>query len=63
MGKKRSEYIGNPQVEDGYTRIAHELLEALIRAKIPREQVQIFLAICRCSYGVKGRKKTKPLNY
>ena len=40
-----------PQLEDGYTKIANELLEALIRYRIPGEQMQVFLFILRKTYG------------
>lgn len=45
-----------PQCEDGYTRIANELLEALCRTRVPGEAMQIFLVILRKTYGYK--KKT-----
>jgi phage replication O-like protein O len=40
-----------PQVEDGYTKIANELLDALIKIRIPGEARQIFDAILRKTYG------------
>lgn len=42
---------GNPQVEDGYTKIANELLEALVMNRIPGEQMQCLLHIFRMTYG------------
>jgi phage replication O-like protein O len=44
-----------PQCEDGYTKIANELLEALCRIRIPGESMQIFLVIIRKTYGY-GKK-------
>jgi len=40
-----------PQIEDGYTRIATELLDALISYRIAGEQMQCFLFILRKTYG------------
>ena len=45
----------SPQIEDGYTRIANELLEALCLTRIPGESMQIFLVILRKTYGF-GKK-------
>lgn len=47
-----------PQCEDGYTKIANELLEALCSIRIPGESMQIFLTILRKTYGY-GKKKDK----
>lgn len=44
-----------PQVENGYTRIANELLEALARIRVPGEAAQILWVIIRQTYGY-GRK-------
>lgn len=44
-----------PQCEDGYTKIANELLEALCLIRIPGESMQIFLTILRKTYGF-GKK-------
>lgn len=41
----------SPQVENGYTRIADEIMEALIRYRIPGEQMQCLLLIIRKTYG------------
>lgn len=47
-----------PQCEDGYTKLANELLEALCRTRIPGEPMQIFLTILRKTYGF-GKKSDK----
>ena len=44
-------YNGNPQLEDGYTKIANELLEAIARTPIPARCRQIFDYIIRRIYG------------
>lgn len=47
-----------PQCEDGYTKIANELLEALFKVRIPGESMQIFLMILRKTYGY-GKKEDR----
>jgi len=42
---------GSPQCENGYTRIANELLEALAKIRIPGEANQILMAVMRQTYG------------
>ena len=42
--------MANPQ-PDKYTKISNELLDALIRYRIPGEQMQVFLFIMRKTYG------------
>lgn len=44
-------YNGNPQLEDGHTRIANELLEAIIKFKFTERQYKVFFAILRKTYG------------
>jgi phage replication O-like protein O len=48
-------YDGNPQIEAGYTRIANELLEAIIRYKFSSRQLNIVLCLIRKTYGY-GKK-------
>jgi len=43
--------MGSPQCEDGYTKIANELLEAMSRIRIPGEACQLLLFIFRKTYG------------
>jgi phage replication O-like protein O len=43
--------MANPQVEDGHTRIANELMEALCRTRIPGEARQVLDVIFRKTYG------------
>ena len=40
-----------PQLEDGYTRIANELLEAMGRIRINGEAMQVLMVIIRKTYG------------
>lgn len=51
-----------PQCEDGYTRIANELLEALCRIRIPGESMQVFLVILRKTYGFCKKEDTIALS-
>jgi phage replication O-like protein O len=44
-------YNGKPQIEDGYTKIANELLEAIIKFKFTERQYKVFFAILRKTYG------------
>lgn len=43
--------MASPQTENGYTRIANELLEALIATRIPGEVRRVFDHIMRMTYG------------
>jgi phage replication O-like protein O len=43
--------VKTPQLENGYTRIANEIMEALIKYRIPGEQMQCLLLIIRKTYG------------
>lgn len=47
MGKQQ----GNPQVEDGYTKIANELFQAIYGARFTITQLQIVLCVVRYTYG------------
>lgn len=48
--------MASPQPEDGYTRIANELIEALVRFRIPGQELRVVLAIARKTYGY-GKKQ------
>lgn len=41
----------SPQLENGYTRLANELLDALISAKLTARQWAVFMAVVRKTYG------------
>ena len=49
--QKRADYMGNPQLDDGHTRIANELLEAIISFPFTGRQTKIVMAIIRKTYG------------
>jgi phage replication O-like protein O len=42
---------GNPQLENGYTKIADEILEALARTKLNTQESRMIYAILRKTYG------------
>lgn len=48
---------GNPQVENGYTKIANELIEALSSAKLNGSEFKVVLAIIRKTYGYNSKVK------
>lgn len=43
--------MASPQLENGFTRLANEILEALARIRIPGESRQVFDVILRKTYG------------
>ena len=47
--------MASPQLEDGHTRIANEILESLMRIYLPANQWQVLMCIIRKTYGF--RKK------
>ncbi len=47
---------GNPQLEDGFTRVADELLEALIRAPLSGRELRVVLAVIRLTYGYQRKE-------
>jgi len=48
--------MANPKLEDGYTRVANELLEALARIKLCAYETKALIFIIRKTYG--WNKKT-----
>jgi len=51
----------SPQLENGYTRLANELMEALAAHRIPGEQMQVLLVIIRETYGY--QRKSADISY
>jgi phage replication O-like protein O len=43
--------MAKPELEDGYTQIANEILENLMRIQLPANQWQVLLCIIRKTYG------------
>jgi phage replication O-like protein O len=44
-------YIGKPEIDDGHTKIANELLDAIIQTEFSKRQLKILLYIMRKTYG------------
>lgn len=44
-------YMGSPQIEDGYTKLANELLDAVISFNFSSRQYKVIMAIIRKTYG------------
>lgn len=53
--------MASPQCEDGYTRIANELLEAISKKRIPGQELRIVLTVIRKTYGFS--KKSDQISY
>lgn len=51
--------MSSPQLENGHTRVANELLEAIIRFDFSKREYQVLLAVIRKTYGY--QKKTDEL--
>ena len=47
--------MANPQLEDGYTQIANEILEGLMKTYLPANQWQVLLCVIRKTYGFKKK--------
>jgi phage replication O-like protein O len=54
--------VANPQTENGYTRIANELLEALASHSLTGNDLKIVLAIMRKTYGFQKKRDTISFN-
>ena len=59
MAKKN----GNPQLEDGYAKIANELLEALMRFHFTAVQYQVLLTTIRYTYSFNRKYHKLSLNF
>lgn len=54
--------MANPQLENGYIRIASELFDALMRVSIPPASRCVFDAIIRKTYGFNKKKDVIPIS-
>jgi len=43
--------MASPQLEDGYTRIANELLDAMIKSDLSKREMKVALCVARMTYG------------
>lgn len=55
--------MASPQLENGYTRIANELLEAIIAAKLNGTQYAVIIALIRATYGFHLKSRTLGLAF
>ena len=49
--------MASPQCEDGYTKIANELLEALCRTRLSGCELRVMLAVLRLTYGYNAKER------
>lgn len=55
--------MANPQLEDGYTAIANELLEAMARVKLSPTQYRILFVVWRYTYGFRRKSHYLSLSF
>lgn len=55
--------LGGPQLEDGYTRIANEILEVVSKVKLNGTQYKILMVIWRYTYGFNRKDSEFSLNF
>ncbi len=61
IAEPKADYDGNPQLEDGFTRIANELLEAMVAYPLNGAEYKVVLALIRRTYGF--NKKADAISY
>lgn len=54
--------MANPQLENGYTRIAHELTDAMLHSRFGDASRRLLTLVMRHTYGAKGSPKTAPFS-
>ena len=54
--------MANPQIENGFTRIANELLEALSRTRFAGQESRVLLHVIRMTYGYRKKSASIALN-
>lgn len=55
--------MANPQLEDGFTRIANEILEQLAKSKLSGLKISILLTVIRRSYGFQQKEAALSLSF
>jgi len=55
--------MSSPQIENGYTRLSNELLEAIVRTKMNGTQFAIVFAVIRATYGFHKKSRTLGLAF
>jgi len=54
--------MASPQLEKGYGRYAHELMEALVKRRFGSGAIKVVLFVLRQTYGAKGAPKTAEIS-
>ena len=52
--------MASPQLENGHTRIANEVIESICQARLSGNEISVLLYALRQTYGWGGRRKTEP---
>lgn len=55
--------MANPQLENGFVRIANEIMEAIYKTKFNGTQFRIVLAVIRCTYGFNRKEHEMSDNF
>ena len=55
--------MANPQIENGYTRIANDLLEAICKSNFTVRELKIILCIIRHTYGYQEKSHAMSLSF
>jgi phage replication O-like protein O len=55
--------VAKPQIEDGYTRIANETLEKIMKTNLNGSQLRIVLAVWRYTYGFQRKTTELSINF
>ncbi len=54
--------MASPQLSNGHTRIAHEIMEAIIRSSLSSAQIRTLLWILRLTYGFQRKEMMTNVN-
>ncbi len=57
-----NDFKANPQIKDGYTKVANELLDALIKYPFSGSELRILLFVIRKTYGWEKTKDVIPFS-
>ena len=55
--------MANPQLENGYTRIANEILEAMAKVKLSPTQYRVLFVVWRYTYGFSRKSADLSLTF
>jgi len=54
--------MGKPQLEDGYTMVANQLLEAITRTPLGQHEYRVFFCVLRLTYGYQKKEADIPIS-